>query len=180
MEKIIIILISCSIFLLFITIYFYSGVINTIKKERDEYLEDKKDLFYELEKSKTFYENSQKHINDLEKINENNKILFSEMNEDMMDTIKSLRKANKRMNERIENISNDFDKRSVVGSRYKVGDIVYHKYKDKIIKRKINYICIVNYGIEYDVSYGFNYYDENYEINEDDCYKDYKLAQMFL
>lgn len=106
----------------------------------------------------------------------------SYMVDDIKDSYNKIKNKNISLVKRLNCISADNGLRNVIGSRYKVGESLYHisPKTGKIEKHKVSTIEFNDYGTEYDVDYFFKYKDLEYPISEDSCFKDEGVAKMML
>lgn len=164
-----IIIIVCNYFIISSFIKKYNNEIEYQKSVNDSLWCQVEDYIQKIEKS----EINTAHLNS---IIEENKFFYTGELEYLQRSVKERNEKIKFLKKRIENISFDNSKRSVIGGKYKVGDKLYHKYNNRIKSGTVSYINFIDFGHEYDVSYGFYFRGIRYEISEDSCFLDKENA----
>lgn len=182
MEKIIIIAAGI-IFVSAIVLILVTTLVNAKnKKLQNDLIYEHEVLWKQTEKIAEELDNAQKEIAHLNTVREHELNSFNEAYESVIRTNKAVKKACKTLRKRIEDIGTDFSHRNVIGSQYKVGELLYHvsPKTGKIEKHKVVMIEFNDYGTEFDVDYHFSYGNLEYSISEDSCFKDESVAKMIL
>ena len=182
METIIQIAVGLLILSVVVLIVALSSVKAKYLTKENDLIHEQEVLWRQTEKVSTELDDAQKEIAHLNTVIEYQLNRFNEAHEQVLHAAKDVKKVNKALRKRIEDIGTDFSHRNVIGSQYKVGELLYHisPKTGKIEKHKVDFIDITDFGTEFDVYYHFSYGKIDYSILEDNCFKDEGVAKMML